>query len=60
MISVSFTEWKTELNWTDTELYNSRRAGRTNLPTMWSQSDLSESDMKGQNCGNGLLWKDDI
>ena len=21
------------------------------MPTMWSQSDLSESDMKGQNCG---------
>jgi len=31
---------------------NSRTVGRANLPTMWSQSDLSESDMEGQNCGN--------
>lgn len=51
MKSVSFAEWKKELDWHDSELYNSRRVNRANIPTVWFQSDLSESDTKGQNCG---------
>jgi hypothetical protein len=42
------------LDRTDNELYNSRPVGRDNLPIMWSQSDLSESDMKSQNCGTKM------
>ena len=39
------------LDRTDNGLYNSRRLGRADLPTKWSQSELSDSDMKGQNYG---------